>query len=49
MNAKRFRASARSLVTIRERPVEHHSKSRPMSVQIDDFCPSSLTACARFR
>ncbi len=49
MNAKRFRASARSLVTIRERPVDIHSKSRPMSVQIDDFCPSSLTACARFR
>ena len=42
MNAKRFRASACSLVAIRERPVDIHSKSRPMRLQIDDFCPSSL-------
>jgi len=37
MNAKRFRASPRSLVTIRERLVDIHSRSRSMSVQIDDF------------
>jgi hypothetical protein len=37
MNAKRFRASPRTLVTFRERPVGIHSRSRSISVQIDDF------------
>jgi hypothetical protein len=40
MNAKSFRTSPRPLVTIRERPVDFHSRSRLMSVQIDDFAPS---------
>ncbi len=37
MNAKRFCASPRTLVTIRERPVDIHSRGESLSVQIDDF------------
>jgi hypothetical protein len=35
MNAKHFRADPRTLVTIGERPVDIHSMSKSMSVQID--------------